>query len=176
MAFSRRYTLAEVKGMLQIFEGNRSITGVNPHTHTATRAANPAHAVAFHGGSGLLDMTARVNTPGEPRSSGTYWSQDDQAAATLEILNSFQGQIALRRLDIGETSATIESTLVPARYRMSTATDLSSLAGPGQLARANPGRVGQGAVHATTYAARGFVKVVKGVGNLMQIQTSYPIS
>ena len=181
MSFSRPYALEEVKGMLQIYRHNRAITGRSlvpgAHmldVHMMTRSAAPAHA-DIHGGANLLQQQARVNTPGEPRSTGTYWTEDDQAAATLEVLNSFNGRIALRRLDIGETEATMSAALTPQRYRVSNAHDRSDLgAVPGHLGRNHAGRMNAGATHTTGYATQGFVKVIKGVGGLMQIQTSYP--
>jgi hypothetical protein len=175
MPFSRRYTLEEVKGMLQIYRGNHAITGHVPGTNQLTRSPAGAHA-HIHGGANILEMKARVNTPGEPRSTGTYWTEDDQAAATLEILNSFQGQIALRRLDIGEKEATMSSTLTPNRYRVSNAHDKSDKGAgvAGHLGRNQAARANAGATFESSYATQGFVKVVKGVGGLMQIQTSYP--
>jgi hypothetical protein len=174
MPFSRRYTLDEVKGMLRIYGNNRAVTGRVPGTNQVTRSAAPAHA-HVHGGANLLDQRARVNRPGEPRSTSTYWTADDQAAATMDILNSFQGQVALRRLDIGENEAGMESTLAPNRYRVSKAHDRSDLGGaPGHLGRNAPGRANAGSTERTGFATHGFVKVVKGVGGLLQIQTSYP--
>ena len=124
----------------------------------------------------FLEQRARVNTPGEPRGTGTYWTEADQAAATCEVLNSFQGRIALRKLDIGETRAVIESILTRDRYSVANAADNSNH-GPGHanhLGRNNAGRAGAGSTHSRGYAKRGLVVVVKGVGGLMQIQTSYP--
>lgn len=174
MAYSRRYTLHEVKGFLQIYRANHAVQGVGPGHHLQ-RAAAGAHA-HIHGGADLRQMQARVNTPGEPRSTGTYWNEDDQAAATLEIINSMAGQIALRRLDIGEGRAPMEGPLIAGRYRMSEAHDRSDHQGlPGHLGRNSPLRTGQGAVHTVLYATRGFVLAVPGVAGQLQIQTSYPI-
>lgn len=174
MAYSRRYTLAEVKGFLQIYRANHAVQGIGPGHHIQ-RAGAGAHA-HIHGGANLLAMQARVNTPGEPRSTGTYWNEDDQAAATLELLNSMAGQIALRRLDIGEGRAPMEGPLTPQRYRMSEAHDRSDRPGQaGHLGRNAATRVGQGAVHTVLYATRGFVLAVPGVAGQLQIQTSYPI-
>lgn len=180
MPYSRTYTLEEVKGMLQIFRDNRAIIGRHLalgqvlDIHMMTRAQAPAHA-HIHGGADLLEQQARVNTPGEPRSTGTYWTEDDQALATLEILNSAPGQLALGQLDTGAGDATIRAPLTPQRYKVSTAHDRSDLGGqPGHLGRNNAGRYGAGATHTSSYATQGFVKVVRGVGGLMQIQTSYP--
>jgi hypothetical protein len=171
MPYSRRYTLTEIKGMLQIYRNNRQVTGVGPG-HVVQRSNAEMHAQAFHGGASMLDLTQRVNTPGQPRTSGTYWNEDDQAAATLEIINSMAGQIALRRLDIGEGRAPIEAALTPNRYRMSSATDASM----GFATKASPARVGAGAVHTTTFATKGFVLCLPGVAGQLQIQTSYPIA
>ena len=174
MPFSRRYTLQEVKGMLQIYRNNHAITGLVPGTHTFTRSPAGAHA-HIHGGSNSLEQQARVNTPGEPRATTTYWSEDDQAGATLEILNSFAGQIALRRLDIGEKEAAMTSALTPNRYKVSSTHDKSDKGGqPGHFGRNDARRANAGATHITSFATQGFVKVVKGVGGLMQIQTSFP--
>lgn len=174
MAYSRRYTLFEIRGMLQIYRNNRQIIGIGAG-RVLQRAPNPMHAQKFHGGASRLDLTERVNTPGEPRMSGTYWSEDDQAAATLEVLNSMAGQIALRRLDIGEGRAPMEAALTLNRYRMASATDASSLLKT-PVPKASEKRIGAGAVHRTSYASKGFVLCVPGVAGLLQIQTSFPIA
>lgn len=174
MAFSRHYTAAEVEGMLRIFGGNRAITGRDPNTHQLQRADAAAHA-HIHGGANYLQLQQRVNTPGEPRATGTYWTEADQVAATTEILNSDAGRIALRRLDIGEQRAAITASLTPNRYRVAQASDLSNRPNlPGHLGRSDPGRAGAGATHTQGYATKGFVLAVKGVGGLLQIQTSFP--
>jgi hypothetical protein len=174
MAFSRHYTAAEVEGMLRIFGGNRAITGRDPQTHHLQRANAPAHA-QIHGGANMLEQRQRVNTPGEPRNTGTYWTEADQVAATTEVLNSDAGRIALRRLDIGEQRAAITASLTPGRYRVAQAGDRSNMPNmPGHLGRDNPGRAGAGATHTQGHATKGFVLAVKGVGGLLQIQTSYP--
>jgi len=168
MAFSRKYTLMEVQGMLRIYRGNRAITGVNT-LGQLQRSNAPSHA-HIHGGANFLEQRARVNTPGQPRTTGTYWSEQDQAEATLEVLNSDDGRIALRRLDIGESETVIDARLTQGRYRVSTARDAST----GVLSRNDVGRATAGSTHTQSYASRGFVKVVKGVGGLLQIQTSFP--
>ncbi|MFT5229367.1 MAG: hypothetical protein ACI9EV_002521, partial [Urechidicola sp.] len=139
------------------------------------RSPAAAHA-HIHGDSNFLDQRARVNTPGEPRQTGTYYNVDDQAAATLELLNSAAGTIALRALDIGGTDAVIETNLTPDYYRSASAQDASQPAGPNHFNRNDEGRRDAGSIHTQAFARRGFVKVVKGVGGLMQIQTSYPIT
>lgn len=174
MPYSRRYTLQEVKGMLQIYRGNHAMTGRNQVTHRHDRAGAGAHA-HIHAGASFLDMQARVNTPGEPRATGTYWNDDDQAAATLEVLNSMSGQIALRRLDIGETRAPMEAPLMANRYKISDAHDRSDRVGQaGHLGRNAAGRAGAGSIQTVGFASKGFVLVVPGVAGQLQIQTSYP--
>ncbi len=176
MAFARPYSLHEVKGMLQIFEGNLAIQTVNP-LHRVQRANEPAHAITRHGGADMHFQGNRVNTPGEARTTGTYWNRDDQAAATMEILNSPTGQQELRKIDLGtQTFASIRANLPPNRYRISVATDRSNTGqgNAGHLNRNDVGRTNAGALHVTTYATTGFVKAVKGVGGLLQIQTSFP--
>ncbi|MEK6481966.1 hypothetical protein WJR50_30780 [Catalinimonas sp. 4WD22] len=170
MIFSRKYTLEEVKGLLQIYRGNQAITGVNSVNSTVQRSPAAAHA-HIHGGANFLEQRARVNTPGEPRKTGTYWSEQDQAAATLEVLNSDNGRIALRQLDIGESSAVMEAYLTPGRFRVASAQDASQ----GVLGRNNPARAHAGSINSQGFASKGFVKVVKGVGGQLQIQTSFPI-
>lgn len=174
MAYSRRYTLQEVKGMLQIYRGNHAMINANPATHRHQRAPAGAHA-HIHAGASFLDMQARVNTPGEPRATGTYWNDEDQAAATLEVLNSMAGQIALRRLDIGEGRAPMEAMLMSNRYRISDAHDRSDRLGqPGHLGRNAAGRMNAGSIQTVGFAAKGFVLAVPGIAGQLQIQTSYP--
>lgn len=175
MAYARLYSLGEVKGFLQIYRSNHAIQGVGPN-HVLQRANAGAHA-HVHGGANLLDMQARVNTPGEPRATGTYWNEDDQAAATVELLNSAAGQAELQLLDLGQMRASIQGMLIPNRYKMSLAEDRSNRQGqPGHLVKNSPQRVGQGAVHTVMFATRGFVLAVPGVAGQLQIQTSYPIA
>jgi hypothetical protein len=50
---------------------NRAFQGVDPATHLVRRADAAAHA-QIHAGSSRLEMTARVNTPGEPKMTGVY--------------------------------------------------------------------------------------------------------
>lgn len=171
MAYSRQYTLAEIKGMLQIYRNNRQFLGVDDEGKVQ-RAKKPMHAQTLHGGASRLELTKRVNTPHEPRMSGTYWNEDDQAAATHELLNSVEGQEALRRLDIGENRAAFTALLTPNRYMMANAVDNSKAAGVG---RNDPARKDAGATHRTAFAVSGFVLCVSGVGGQLQIQTSYPI-
>src|SRR3546814_20957361 len=117
------------------------MTHTNPGTHTHGRAAAGAHA-HIHAGASFLDMPARVNTPGEPRATGTYWNDDDQAAATLEVLNSMSGQVALRRLDIGEGRAPMENLLTANHYQHSDARARRNRVGsPDQLVKTHPRRV-----------------------------------
>lgn len=176
MAYARQYSIDEVKGMLQIFEGNHAIQGVNA-LHQFQRAAEPVHAVTRHGGADFHFQGNRVNTPGEARTTGTYWNRDDQAAATTEILNSIAGQQELAKIDNGvQTFASIRANLPPNKYKISVAADRSNTGqgNPGHLNRNDANRATAGATHTTTYATKGFVKAVKGVGGLLQIQTSFP--
>ena len=177
MAFSRQHELSEVKGMLQIYRNNHAITNVDANTGAITRSNAGAHA-HIHGESSFLDQRARVNTPGEPRTTGTYWNSDNQARATLEILNSGTGQTALQDLDNGQSNTVIQTALTLNTYRYAAASDASNLGPnvPGHVGRNNQARIGAGSNHSQGYATQGFVKVVKGVGGLMQIQTSYPIA
>lgn len=173
MPFQRQYTRDEVRGMLKIFEGNCALNGILNGRVQRSDAAAHAH---IHGGSTFLEQRARVNTPGEPRKTGTYWNTDDQVDATTEILNSHQVQIQLRQLDIGEQRLGVEAALTHGKYRISKATDNSDLGGnPGHLGRKNPGRVNAGSTHVQGFAKKGFVLLIRQPGNLLQIQTSYPI-
>ncbi|WP_420858843.1 hypothetical protein [Marivivens marinus] len=173
--YRRRYTEMEVRGMLQIYGGNRMMTGVGPGGRTQ-RSPAPAHA-SIHGGASFLDQRTRVNTPGEPRTTGTYWTFDDQVSATTEILNSMQGQIALQRLEIGEKDCVMEAALPHRKYKISSAHDDSDKGGgAGHLGRNNAGRMGAGSTHTQGYAVRGFVKAVAGINGTLQIQTSFPIA
>jgi len=134
------------------------------------------HTQKYTGGANFLDQRGRVNTPGQPRSTGTYWTEDDQIDATTEILNNHLVQIQLRRLDLGERRLGIEAPLLHHRYRISVASDKSDLNGnPGHLGRKNPGRIGAGSTHIQGYATKGFVLLIRQPGKLLQIQTSYPI-
>jgi hypothetical protein len=162
--------------MIKIFEGNRAYLGRDAATNRVHRAGAAAHA-NIHAGASRLDQAARVNTPGQPRGTGTYWSEADQVAATTEILNHHLSQIQLRRLDTGDTRLGLEAPLSPGRFKVAEASDDSNL-GPnvqGHLGRNNAARAGAGSSHTQGYATRGFVLLVKGVGGLLQVQTSYPI-
>ena len=56
------------------------------------------------------------------------------------------------------------------RYQIANAEDLSI----GSLVRKNPGRKTAGFKSTMPFATHGFIKIVKAVGGLIQIQTSYP--
>jgi hypothetical protein len=178
MAFARQYSLQEVQGMLQIYRNNHAIHGVDAN-HQITRANAGAHA-DIHAGASFLDLQARVNTPGQPRLTGTYWSTEDQAAATLEVLNSAAGQLELAKLDdpllaIGDKRAAIRAPLTPGRYKVAQAQDRSNHPGqPGHLVNNSPLRANAGARQEVKMASQGFVLAVPGVGGLLQIQTSWP--
>ncbi len=177
MPYARLYTLAEIKGMLQIYKNNYAIHGVNA-AHKFVRATHAAHA-DVHSGADFLALQARVNTPGEPRTTGTYWNDSDQANATLEVLNSPAGQLLLATLDNAalpaqQKRAAIDAPLV-GNYKVAEAVDRSNAPGTaGHLARAAAARVGAGSVQTVRFALRGFVLAVPGVGGQLQIQTSYP--
>lgn len=180
MPYARQYTLQEIKGRLQISEGNRIVTGVTVQpggqvTPTAFGSVE-AHA-GMHAGASLLDQTARVNTPGQPRTTGTYWSTDDQAAATLEVLNSPTGQAGLAQLDGAAREAFIGPVaLTPNRYRMAVAHDDSDLGAnvPGHVGRNSAARTGAGATEVVQFAATGSVKIIRLPGGMFIIQTSFP--
>jgi hypothetical protein len=178
MAFARQYSLQEVRGMLQIYRSNHAVHGVNAQ-HQVTRAVAGAHA-HIHAGASYLDLQARVNTPGQPRLTGTYWSDEDQAAATLEVLNSAGGQVELAKLDnpalaVGDKRAAIFAPLTPGRYKVAQAADRSNQPGqPGNLVKNSPLRANAGSRQEVRMASQGFVLAVPGVGGLLQIQTSWP--
>jgi hypothetical protein len=178
MPFARLYSLAEVKGFLAIYRNNHAIHGIGAG-HAIVRADHGAHA-HIHGGASARDLQARVNTPGQPRTSGTWWNEDDQAKATLELLNSAAGQAQLANLDnaalpITNRRAEIRGPVTPGTYRMANATDRSSIPAVGPtVPRDNPLRNNAGAVQRVAMATGGFVLAVPGVGGQLQIQTSYP--
>ena len=174
MAFARQYSLEEVKFMLQFFEGNKMHLGFKADG-SVERYGKAAHP-ALHGGASRLDQQSRVRTPGEPRMTGTYWTADAQAEATRHVINSFNGQIALRKIDIGETIAVnMKSSLPPRAYKVAQASDDSNKPGQaGHLVKNAAGRAGASTSHAAGYATEGFVRVVKGVGGKLQVQTAFP--
>jgi hypothetical protein len=178
MPFARLYSLSEVKGFLTIYRGNHAIHGVGAG-NAINRAPHGAHA-HIHGGANVNELQARVNTPGQPRKSGTWWNEDDQARATLELLNSAAGQVQLAILDnlalpIGNRRAAIAGPVTPGIYKMSNATDKSSIPAVGPtVPNNNPLRANAGAVHTVAMATGGFVLAVPGVAGQLQIQTSYP--
>lgn len=179
MAFARIYALAEVKGFLTIYRNNHAIHGMNAATNTVVRSQAGAHA-HIHGGANFQDLQGRVNTPGQPRKSGTWWNEEDQAKATLELLNSAAGQVQLAKLDnmllpIGDRRATISGPVTQGIYRMANATDRSSIAALGPtVPNNNPLRANAGSVQTVAMAMGGFVLAVPGVAGQLQIQTSYP--
>ncbi|MGL5009080.1 MAG: hypothetical protein ACRC6I_04310 [Paracoccaceae bacterium] len=180
MPFARQYSLAEVKGYLTIYRNNHAFHGVNAANNNVIRAVAGAHA-NIHAGSSYLDLQGRVNTPGQPRTSGTWWNEEDQAKATLELLNSVAGQAQLAVLDnaalpIGQRRAAIAGPVTPGTYRMANATDRSSIAGGPNpvLPRASGARVGAGSVQTVAMATGAFVLAVPGIAGQLQIQTSYP--
>lgn len=177
MPFSRQYSRSEVQGMLMIYEGSRPISAIDPATHAITRQRNPAHA-SIHGGASFADQRTRVNTPGEPRMTGTFQTQDDQIDAALAAINSFQGQIQLRRLDGGETRLGLQAPLPPGRFQISSHHDNSDLGAgvAGHVGRNNAARIGAGSTRQLQTARSAFVLLLKGVGNRLQIQTCYPIA
>lgn len=178
MPFARVYSLMEVKGYLAIYRNNHAVHGIGAG-HAIVRAAAGAHA-HIHGGANALDLQARVNTPGQPRKSGTWWNEEDQAKATLELLNSAAGQLQLAILDnaalpIANRRAAIAGPVTPGKYRMANATDRSSIAALGPTVPNNNAlRANAGAVQTVAMATGGFVLAVPGVGGQLQIQTSYP--
>jgi|GEM_PF-4282812 hypothetical protein len=174
MPFQRQYTKYEVQGMLKIFQGNRAFQGFQ--NGVPQRANAPAHA-NIHGGANFIEQRARVNTPGQPRATGTYWTEDDQINATMEILNYHLSQVQLRRLDLGDRRLSLEAPLANGRYRISVAEDNSNIGAgvAGHAGRNNPARRGAGSTHHQGFARKGFVLLVCGVGGLLQVQTSYPI-
>lgn len=178
MPFARLYALSEVKGFLAIYRNNHAIHGVNANS-TIVRADHGAHA-HIHGGASYGDLQARVNTPGQPRKSGTWWNEEDQAKATLELLNSAAGQVQLAILDnaalaITARRAAIAGPVTPGTYRMANATDRSSVAALGPtVPNNNPLRANAGSVQTVAMATGGFVLAVPGVAGQLQIQTSYP--
>ena len=170
MSFNKTFTLQEVKGLLTIYRGNHAVVGLDPLTGRIKRAPAPAHA-HIHGGANFLEQKARVNTPGQPRQTSTYCTEHDQALATLEILNSPAGKAAIKQLFTGSDSVVIKAKLAPNRYATAVAHDASHT----RLGRHNQGRLIAGATHRQCVATTGFVKLVRGVGGLFQIQTSFPI-
>ena len=174
MPYQRQYTREEVQGMIKLFEGNRLFQ--RTEAGHVIRANAAAHA-NIHAGASFLDQRTRVNTPRQPRTTGTYWSEDDQIDATLDVINSFEGQIRLRQLDMGERRLSIESNLpAGSSYRVSVAHDNSDRGGAaGHLGRNNLGRRNAGSTRQLSTARRGFVLLLRAPGGLLQVQTSFPI-
>lgn len=71
----------------------------------------------------------------------------------------------------------IQTALALNTYKFAAAADSSNLGAgvAGHIGWNNAARIGAGSTHTQGYATQGFVKVIKGVGGLTQIQTSYPI-
>ena len=170
MKFKEDYTLAEVKGMLSIYEGNRAIKENNSLSNRLTRQNAAAHPQGEHAGANFLNLGKRVNTVGGPRNNSTYLNQSSQASATMEILNSVEGKKARLSVYNGEPFAHIKTEL-KGRHQIAHAEDLSI----DSLKRKNPGRKTAGFKSAMPFATHGFVKIVPAVGGLIQIQTSYPM-
>ena len=99
----------------------------------------------------------------------------DQTAGTLEVLNSFNGQIALQRPVIGESEAGMGTNLKPNHYRISIAHHLADLAGaPGHLGRNSKLRVSKGAAIPLFSRPMALSRSSRVLAGLMQIQTGYP--
>ena len=176
MKFQRQYTYYEVQGMIKIFQGNRAFLNVD-NNNIVHRPNASAHA-NLHAGASYLDQRNRVNTPREPRATGTYMNERDQIAATTYILNSHEVQIQLRQLDLGEQRLGVTAALPVNQYLIAVAEDNSNrgAGNAGHVGRNSQNRWGAGSTHRQVFATQGFVLLIRGVGGLIQIQTSYPIA
>jgi hypothetical protein len=158
MPFARKYTEMDVRGMLQIMEGN-----VNIKSPVPIGKRQPAHAMSLHGGSGHDQMIVRVLTKKQPNLTSAYQDFDTQVSATTEVLNSSQGQAELAKLDSGaEKRVMITAPLTNGNYHACSV-------------KAQPKKAGIASTQSYKRAMKGLVICEKYIGQLLQIQTSYPL-
>ena len=164
MPAARQYSETEVRGMLQIVEGNVNLASKTPVP--ADKRA-PAHAIGLHGGSDHLSMVSRVLDPKSPNKTSVYKDFDTQVRATTELLNSAAGQTELAKLDAGtEKRVRISGALTNGSYY-------------GAVTQKNNATVTAATGKTTTSqnfkrATHGRVICEKFVGDILQIQTSFP--
>lgn len=164
MAFARQYSLEEVKGMLQIMEGNINLASKTP-VPAAKRA--PAHAIGLHGGVSAPQMTDRVQNELKKKkkfATSSYQTFEMQAGATRDLINSATGQGELAKLDNGTEKRVAITAVLTGRY----------------LGYKTSGTKSGGVKTTTQDGLRevneGMVLLEGFVGRLLQIQTSYPAS
>lgn len=184
MAFARTYTTNEANFMLQVYEGAKAYRGRNDANTKYVRHGAEAHS-SLHGGASFAAQRGRVNTPGSPRTTGTFLTRHDQAQALTEALNSAIGQAALRQLDNNPAQRELRFTvqLTMGRYRMSTHhdnSDVRDVTGTpqpalGHLGRNDPRRVGAGSTRTIAPAEQMFVFAMRQPGGKLMIQTCFPM-
>ena len=180
MPYQKTYTSDEARFMLQVYEGAHAFRGANA-AHQIQRHGAAAHA-ALHGGAGFDAQRTRVNTPGQPRTTGTFHTTDDQVAALTHALNSVPGQAALGQLDAnpGQREISFNAGLPPGRFQMTNHADVSSHldahgnALPGHVAKNNAARIGAGSTQTRAAATGIYVLAMRAPGGKLQIQTCYP--
>lgn len=180
MAFQKTYTKDEARFMLQVYEGAHAFRGSDA-SHMINRHGAAAHP-ALHGGAGFDAQRARVNTPGQPRTTGTFHTQEEQAAALAHALNSAAGQAALGQLDAnpGQREIKFNAGLPPGQYQMTNHADNSSHldatgnALPGHVAKNNAARTGAGSTQTQAQATGIYVFAMRAPGGKLHIQTCYP--
>ena len=158
MPFARKYTEMDVRGMLQIMEGN-----VNVKSPVPKKKRKPAHAMSLHGGTGHDEMIIRVLTKKQPNLSSAYQDFDTQVKATTEVLNSSEGQAELAKLDSGaKKRVRIIASITNGNYYACSV-------------KAKKKKAGIASAQSYKRAMKGLVICEKYIGQLLQIQTSYPL-
>lgn len=164
MAYARQYSLDEVKGMLQIMEGNINLASKTP---IPLNKRAPAHAITLHSGVGADAMKDRVLDELKKKkkfATSAYQTFEMQAGATRDLLNCATGQTELAKLDAKTEKRVLIKAALINRYL-------------GYQTK------GQKAGGVKTTAEEGLHEVAEGmmiceafVGGILQIQTSYPAS
>jgi len=164
LAYARQYTLEDVKGMLQIMEGNINLVSKTP---VPANKRAPAHSMTLHSNVGSDAMKDRVVDELKKKkkfATSAYQTFEMQAGATRDILNCATGQTELAKLDAKtEKRVQIRATLNNRYLGYQT---------KGQKA----GGVKTTSEEGLHEVAEGMVICEAFVGGLLQIQTSYPAS